>query len=121
MQLVGSGSRRQRRGESGFERISAASSEGIVVEEFRKELLVYVEATRTAHLVSEDAASVWRHCDGERSSEEIARRVGLGEARVAHALEQLSKAELIEQPEGISRRDLHKRAAKLAAAALSAP
>ena len=53
-----------------------ARSEGIVVEEFRKELLVYVEATGTAHLLSEDAASVWRHCDGERSSEEIARRVG---------------------------------------------
>ncbi len=98
-----------------------ACSEGIVCEEVGDEPVVYVQATQTAHALSTDAASVWRCCDGERSAGEIARLVGLDVALVAQAVEQLSAAGLIERPEGISRRALHKRAAKFGAAALSAP
>ena len=99
-----------------------ACSEGIVCEEVGDELVVYVQATQTAHALSGDAASVWRCCDGERSAGEIARLVGLDEALVARAVEQLSVAGLRSSwPEGISRRALHKRAAKFGAAALSAP
>ena len=98
-----------------------ARSEGIVTEELGDELVAYVEATQTAHALSKDAASVWRQCDGHSSAVDIARRLGLDEARVAQALDELSGAELIEEPEGISRRALYKRTAKLGAAALGAP
>ena len=98
-----------------------ARSEGIVTEEVGDELVIFVAATQTAHALSEDAAAVWRHCDGRGSAEAIASRVGLDEVRVAQALEELSGAELLEEPDGISRREVYKRAAKLGAAALSAP
>jgi DNA-binding transcriptional ArsR family regulator len=98
-----------------------ARSEGIVTEELGDEMVAYVEATQTVHALSKDAASVWRQCDGHSSAADIARRLGLDEARVAHALDELSGAELMEEPEGISRRALYKRTAKLGAAALGAP
>lgn len=98
-----------------------ARSDGIVVEELGNELVAYVEATQTAHGLSTDAASVWRQCDGRSSAADIARRVGLDEALVENALDELSGAELLEEPEGISRRALYKRTAKLGAAALGAP
>ncbi len=98
-----------------------ARSEGIVTEEVGDELVIYVAAMQTAHALSEDAAAVWRHCDGRGSAEAIASRVGLDEVRVVQALEELSGAELLVESEGISRREVYKRSAKLAAAALSAP
>ena len=98
-----------------------ARSEGIVVEEAGDELVVYVENTQMAHALSKDAALVWRRCDGLSSANDIARSLGLEQARVGQALDELSAAELIEEPDGISRRALYKRAAKLGAAALSAP
>ncbi len=104
---------------SGYPR---ARSEGLVAEEVGGELVVYDEASQIAHALSREACSVWRHCDGHSTVKDIARRRGLDEARVAQALEELSAAELIEEPEGISRRTLYKRAAKLgAAAAVSTP
>ena len=102
-------------------RFPRARDEGIVTEELGDELVVYDRATQTAHALSTDAASVWRRCDGQSSVKDIAHRVGLEQARVAQALDELSSAELIEEPEGISRRALYKHAAKLGAAAVSAP
>ncbi len=58
---------------------------------------------------------------GERSVADIACGAGLDQELVGQALEQLSTAGLIEEPEAISRRALYKRTAKLGAAALSAP
>ena len=99
---------------------SRARSEGIVIEEVDDELVVYVQSTQTAHALSTDAASVWRGCDGQRSAKDIACLVGLEEARVAQALDELSAAELLEEPDGISRRAFYKRIAGLGAA-VSAP
>ena len=98
-----------------------ARSDGVVIEELGDELVIYVEATRTAHALSEDPAAVWRCCDGQRSAIDIASLLGLHEARVAQALDELSGAGLIEGPDAISRRALYKRVAKLGAAAVSAP
>jgi hypothetical protein len=97
-------------------------SEGIVTEAAGDELLVYVQATNTAHALSTDATAVWKCCDGQNSAKDIARRVGLEKTRVGQALDELSAAGLIEEPPpGISRRALYKRIAKLGAAAVSAP
>ncbi len=90
-------------------------------EEVGDELVIYVQARQTAQALSEDAAAVWRHCDGHSLAMDIASRLGLDETRVAQALDELSAAELMEEPEGISRRVLYKRIAKLGAATLSAP
>lgn len=98
-----------------------ACTDGVVIEELGDELVIYVKATQTAHALSKDAAAVWRRCDGHSSTEDIAPRAGLDRARVARALDELAAAGLIEQPEGISRRALYKRAATLGAAAVSAP
>jgi hypothetical protein len=103
---------------SGYPR---ARSEGIATEEVGDELVVYVQPTQTAHALSKDAAGVWRLCDGEGSPQDIARRLGLEEARVFQALDELWAAGLIEEPEGISRRALYRRAAQVGAAALGAP
>jgi DNA-binding transcriptional ArsR family regulator len=115
----GTGSARERERDMGW--YPRARDEGIISEEVGDELMVYVEATRTAHALSADAVSVWRRCDGHSSAKEIARRVGLEQPRVAQALDELSGAGLIEEQEGISRRALYKRIAKLGAAAVSAP
>jgi hypothetical protein len=98
-----------------------ARSEGIVTEVLGDETIVYDGATQTAHALSKDASSVWRRCDGRSSATDIARGLGVDEARVAQALEELLAAELIEEPVGISRRALYQRMAKLGTAALSAP
>ena len=98
-----------------------ARREGMVSEEVGDELVIYDEATQVAHSLSKDAASVWRLCDGHSSAEDVAYRVGLEQARVAQALDELSAAGLMQKPDGISRRALYKRAAKLGAATLSAP
>ena len=98
-----------------------ARSEEILSREVGDELVVYSVATKTAYCLRKDAAAVWRRCDGDSSVKDIAGRLGLEQARVEQALEELSAAELIEEPEGISRRALYKRAATLGAAAVSAP
>lgn len=96
-------------------------SEGIVTEELGDELLAYCASTQTAHALSHDAASVWRECDGRTSTADIARRVGLDETTVTRALEELSDVQLIDERDGLSRREASKRVAKLGAVALSAP
>lgn len=98
-----------------------ARSDGIVSEPFGDELVVYVEATQTAHSLSPHAASIWRHCDGSSSLEVIARSLALEEIQVADALEQLARAGLLEQPHLITRRQASKRMATVGAAAFSAP
>jgi DNA-binding transcriptional ArsR family regulator len=101
-----------------------ARREGLFTREVGDELVVYDDRMKAAHCLSPDAMLVWRHCDGHSSVKDIAGRVELEQARVSQALDELSGAELIEEPKGISRRDLYRRAAKLGAAgaaAVSAP
>jgi len=92
-----------------------------VTEELGDELLAYCASTQTVHALSRDAASVWWECDGRSSTADIARRRGLDESTVARALEELSDVQLIEERDGLSRREASKRVAKLGAVALSAP
>ena len=105
--------------EAEYECVSEGAERGRVSEEVGDELVIYDEATQVAHSLSKDAASVWRLCDGHRSAEDVAYRVGLEQARVAQALDELSAAGLMQEPDGISRRALYKRAAKLGAATLA--
>lgn len=102
-----------------------ARIEGVISECLDDELLVYNPSDNTAHCLSAQAASIWKLCDGKRSTAEIADQLGLTSDRVLAALEQLVEAGLLgPQPSpvaGVSRREVAKRFAQLGAAALSAP
>jgi hypothetical protein len=104
-----------------------ARTDGVISESVGDDLVVYDTNSQTAHALSETAASVWELCDGERSSKDIAKRLGLEPSMVAQALAELSDSSLLDggpavsPAEGISRRDAAKRMAKIGGAALVAP
>ena len=75
--------------------------QGIRVEEFQNEVLVYDLDRHDAHCLNGIAVSVWQLADGTLSVEEIAARIdGAGteadEAVVWRALEELEKASLLD-------------------------
>ena len=105
-----------------------ARDEHLVIEELGDELLVYDERTHRAHCLSATAARVWRVCDGESGPDALATKLGLDAGAVAHALTELAECELldagpprIQGSQGMTRRDLGFRAAKVGAAAASVP
>ncbi len=110
-------------------RLPNARDEGLVVEEVGDELLVYDMDRDHAHCLGPAAARVWRSCDGKTPATAIARRLGLEEPEVAHALDELARCQLLAAPaaqgDGFvvthTRRDFGLRIAKVGAAVASAP
>jgi hypothetical protein len=98
-----------------------ARTDGLVTEQVGDDLVVYDEATQTAHALAPQAASVWKHCDGASTLEEIARSLAIDEAQVADAPEQLHVAGLLERPHLVTRRQASKGIAAAGAAAFGAP
>jgi hypothetical protein len=102
-----------------------AREDGLLVEELGEELLLYDRDSHTAHCLSPIAASVWRHCDGERDVTELAVLAGAGENLVADALCELREKDLLAaEPAlmqstvpGVSRREAISRVARYGAAA----
>jgi hypothetical protein len=75
--------------------------QGIRIEEFQNEVLVYDLDRHDAHCLNGAAVSVWQLADGTLSVEEIAARLDaagteMDEAVVWRALEELEKALLLE-------------------------
>lgn len=103
-----------------------ARHDGLVVRELPDEVLVYDLEQHEAHCLNATSAAVWRHCDGESSPSEIgfrlAREFGtpVDEEVVWLALEQLSErgllAEAVVRPAGLSRKQVVRRGALVAAA-----
>ena len=106
-------------------------ADGLVIHELPDELLVYDKVRDLAHCLNETAAFVWRACDGQRTSEEIARKlttqlaVAIPEDVVLLALAQLEEIHLLEQQEtvpaslaGMSRRQVARSLVLTAAVAL---
>ena len=110
-------------------RLPSARDEGLVVEEIGDELLVYDMDRDHAHCLGPAAARVWRCCDGKTSATSIARKLGLEQEAVAHALDELVRCQLLATPavtgKGLvvthTRRDFGVRLAKAGAAVASAP
>ena len=81
-----------------------ARKEGLVVKELPDEILVYDTERHKAHCLNPTAALVWKQCDGEKSVEQIAKRLGaeleVGDAEelVWWALRRLEKARLLAEP-----------------------
>ena len=78
--------------------------DGIRIEEFQGEVLVYDLERHTAHCLNGIAVGVWQYADGTRSAVEIAERIAADqateadEALVWRALDELDRASLLESP-----------------------
>jgi hypothetical protein len=102
-----------------------ARKDGLLEEAVGEELLLYDRDSHTAHCLSPIAACVWRHCDGEHDTTELAVLAGASESLVADALHELREKDLLDaEPElmqstipGESRREAIVRAARYGAIA----
>ena len=79
-----------------------ARKEGLRVEELSDELMVYDVDRHKAHCLSPIAALVWRHCDGQKTIEEISAALRSGGVRVDEemvwtALHRLGKRDLLQE------------------------
>ena len=108
-----------------------ARQEGLVVQQLADEVLVYDNERFKAHCLNRTAALVWQHCDGKKTTRDIAlaleKEAGspVGEEVVWLALGQLGKSRLltervmpIDGNAGISRREVIRRVGIAAAVAL---
>src|SRR5258705_4881897 len=106
-------------------------ADGLIIHELPDELLVYDKVRDLAHCLNQTAALVWRACDGQLTTEEIARRltkqlgVAVHKDVVLLALAQLEENHLLEQQEpiptsfaGMSRRQMARSLGLTAAVAL---
>jgi hypothetical protein len=102
-----------------------ARRQGLICEEVADGLVVYDEATYTAHSLSADAAAVWRRCDGRTPPDEIASQLSCDPDFVDRALTELGDRGLLvdsRAAEGaLSRRDAARRFAQVSGAAFAAP
>jgi hypothetical protein len=83
--------------------VPAARRAELVVQEVDNETLVYDLQSHKAHCLNQTAAIVWKHCDGKRTVEQLARKVEaelgtrLSPEVVWLAVEQLEKRSLLEE------------------------
>jgi hypothetical protein len=112
--------------------VPEARKEGLVVQQMTDEVLVYDQKRHRAHCLNQTAALVWKHCDGRKTVSEVAealsRQAGkrVGEEVVRLAVDELAKSQLLEGSgarkwrgaEGMSRREMMKRAGLAAAVGL---
>jgi hypothetical protein len=112
--------------------VPEARKEGLVVQQMTDEVLVYDQKRHRAHCLNQTAALVWKHCDGKKTvkavADEMSKQAGkrVGEEVVRLAVDELAKSQLLEGSgarrwrgaEGVSRREMMKRAGIAAAVAL---
>jgi hypothetical protein len=100
-------------------------TESVVTKRVDDELIVYDGASHQAHCLFGAAVSVWEHCDGERSMEEIGRELALAPELVEQAVGELSRCGLLDEGpvpvQHYSRREAAVKLAKVGGAALAAP
>jgi hypothetical protein len=83
-------------------RAPRARSRGLIVQELPDELMIYDADDKKVSCLNRTVASVWRHCDGERTVTQLSRCVSaeLGtqfdEAATWYALRQLDRRELLD-------------------------
>ena len=115
------------------QRIPKARKEGLVVQQLDEEVLVYDRQRQTAHCLNPTAAWVWKRCDGKATIGAVAQALReqtgkpVEEELVWLAVEQLAKRHLLEAKvgkghptNGMTRREMVKRAGLAAAIALPA-
>lgn len=98
-----------------------ARTENLTVQELGAETLVFDHETGKAHNLNPAAAMVWKHCDGQSSPAQLARRLDLPPAAVSLALEQLHRRKLMQgAPEQLSVDAIRSRRAALRKLAVAA-
>jgi hypothetical protein len=115
------------------DRMPEARADGLLTEQVGDEVVVYDTESKDVHCLSPLAAAVFEHCDGRSDPAAIAESVGVRLGRpvtkgeVSEAIAQLEERSLLERPplllhqEGVSRRDLAKKTARVGAAVASVP
>ncbi len=111
-----------------------ASTDGIIVEELDGELLIYDTGRDKAHCLNPAAATVWKHCDGRSTVEElqalIAPDAGAADSRamIVGCLRDFQSRHLVTGTDGwldserqVSRRELLKRVSVTAAVVILVP
>lgn len=104
-----------------------ARHDGLLEETVGEELLLYDQESHTAHCLSPIAAYVWRHCNGEHDTTELAELARVSESLVAEALHNLREKDLlVAEPQlmqstipGESRREAIGRVARYGTAAVA--
>lgn len=94
--------------------------EGLVFEQLEDGAVIYDAQTKQAHSLDPLATRVLNAADGEHTPAEIAAGLGLDEATVHAALDQLTARGLLLPAAGVSRRAILKRAAVVGAVAAAA-
>ena len=111
-----------------------ARSEDIVVEELEDEILVYDSKNKRAHCLGTTAARVWRACDGKTDVGALSKSLDLSVDTVNQALAGLEEASELTHTQGLevvqagsgngdgmTRRQMTLRSAKVGGAAIAAP
>jgi hypothetical protein len=108
-----------------------ARTDNLVIEELDDELLVYDRNNKRAHCLSGSAARVWRACDGETDAEAISVALEMSIETVRKAIEELEHTDLLDSQglevlsssngNGITRRELTRKTAKVGTAVAAAP
>jgi hypothetical protein len=79
-----------------MERLPPGRREGLIVESFDDELLLYDSDSARAHSLNRVAAAVWELSDGVRDAKELANAAGVTEDDVWRALSQLEERNLLD-------------------------
>lgn len=109
-----------------------ARTQDLLVERIDDELVVYDLYDKQVHCLGPLATSIFELCDGQRSSSELALAASAGTGRtvtgeeVAAALAELDEHGLLVRPtlavhNGLSRRDMMRKSARLGAAVAAVP
>jgi hypothetical protein len=102
-----------------------ARHEDLVVEEVGDETLIYDHRSTYAHCLSQTAATIWRACDGQTSTEALGAQTGFDAETVTLALAELESNGLLEvAPQlsnGSTRREFAVKTAKIGGVTAAAP
>lgn len=105
---------------------------GLLIDRVGDETIVYDETRQQAHSLNRPAGFVWQHSDGTHSVGQLAELLGAetgsepNESVVEYALEELSRANLLEDTatdaeQSVSRRDAVRRLTLAGAATIALP
>ena len=81
-----------------------------LVREMDGELIIVDRRHDMAHRLTHEAAAVWRACDGTRDAALLAAHVGITVSRAEALLGELRALDLLDEPEGQTRRSMLRRA-----------
>ncbi|HYE74274.1 MAG TPA: PqqD family protein [Blastocatellia bacterium] len=111
--------------------LPTARQDELIVKDLPHETIVYDLRSHKAHCLNQSAALIWKHCNGERTVDDLANLLGheiqrtVSEDEVWLALDQLSKRQLLTAPLSntqtqalVSRRELVKRLGQAAGVGL---